>query len=143
MTHLNSFRIRLFQKIIANKKLYIYYPLTIYWIILLAATSLPTDSLPSIGLNDKIEHLFAYFILSILFTLALYVQEKNQFLKKNWNVYSVIILTAYGIFDEVHQFFIPGRFFDWLDLLSNFVGIILGVYIVRKYFATNNFIRNH
>lgn len=137
MTHLNSFRIRLFQKIITDKKLYIYYPLTIYWIILLAATSFPTDSLPIIGLNDKLEHLIAYFILSILFSLALFVQEKNQFLKKNWNVYSVIILTSYGIFDEVHQYFIPGRFFDWLDLFSNFVGIILGVYIIRKYFATN------
>jgi len=133
--HSDSFRIRLYQKINQNKKLYIYTPLVIYWIILLAATSFPSDALPSIGINDKYEHLVAYFILSVLFGLTLMFQEKNQRMKKNWNSYTVMILLAYGIFDEVHQYFIPGRYFDWIDLLANFVGIILGVYFIRKYFA--------
>lgn len=131
---LNSFRSQLYKKIINNKK-YVYYPLAIYWIFLIAATSFPSEALPSFGVNDKIEHLSAYFVLAVFFSLTLFIQTKNLLLKKYWNQYSVIILLIYGIFDEVHQYFIPGRFFDWLDLLANFSGIVLGVYLIRKYFV--------
>jgi VanZ family protein len=132
---LNSFQIRFYKFLYYNRVKYLYVPLAIYWVILFTATTVPTDSLPSFGINDKFEHFGAYFVLSVLFSLTLFLQEKNENLKKHFNLYTVSILLFYGIFDEVHQFFIPGRYFDWLDLLSNLIGIVFGVYLVRKFFV--------
>ncbi|PJA96745.1 MAG: hypothetical protein CO129_04885 [Ignavibacteriales bacterium CG_4_9_14_3_um_filter_34_10] len=132
---LNSLQIRFYKFIYKHKVKYLYIPLALYWMILLAATSIPANSMPSFGISDKFEHFAAYFVLSVLFSLTLFLQERNEYLKKYFNVYSISILLFYGIFDEVHQFFIPGRFFDWLDLLSNLIGIVSGVYLVRKYFV--------
>jgi len=33
----------------------------------------------------------------------------------------------YGLFDEIHQYFVPYRVFDYMDILYNSVGSILGI----------------
>ncbi|GAB4142252.1 MAG: hypothetical protein Fur0015_11470 [Ignavibacteriales bacterium] len=129
---LNSYQIRFYKFIYNHKVKFLYTPTVVYWMILIVATSIPAEEMPKLGVSDKLEHFGAYFVLAILFSLTLFLQEKNKLLKKNFNIYSIGILLFYGLFDEVHQFFIPGRFFDWNDLLANLVGIVFGVYLVRK-----------
>lgn len=129
---LNSFQIRFYKFIYYHKVKFLYLPTFIYWVFLIVATSIPLDSMPEIGISDKLEHFGAYFVLAILFCLTLFLQEKFKELNKYYNVYSIVILTLYGFFDEVHQLFISGRFFDWNDLFANVTGIIIGVYLVRR-----------
>ncbi|HED08897.1 MAG TPA: hypothetical protein ENI57_12315 [Ignavibacteria bacterium] len=113
-----------------HKKVAVYLPLISFWLVLLVATSLPSKDIPNIKLNDKIEHLFAYFILGFLFNLALLVQNKFKFLKEKAFSSTIVLLGIYAVIDELHQLFIPGRecsFFDWS---ADIIGIVFGVLVV-------------
>ena len=127
---------RLYSFLESNKKYLVYFPFYFYWVILFALTSFPTDALPSFGIGDKFEHLIAYFILTILMQLTFHFQEKFERIKLKPGYYSVLTSALYGIIDEVHQYFIPGRYCDVLDLLSNFVGIILAFLLVNYFLET-------
>ncbi len=39
---------------------------------------------------------------------------------------SILIATFYGVTDEIHQFFVPGRTADVYDVLSDFIGASIG-----------------
>ncbi|MFA3782101.1 VanZ family protein [Melioribacteraceae bacterium 4301-Me] len=129
---LNLLGTHLYNHIKEKKFLLIYFPLTLYWIVLFIATSLPGEYLPFLvlKLSDKIEHLVAYFILAILFNLMLHFQTKVEKLSKNSSLSTIFILLFYAVIDELHQIFIPNRYYDILDLLADFIGIILGVTVV-------------
>ena len=48
----------------------------------------------------------------------------------------LIIAVLYGLSDETHQIFVPGRYFDLADLLADACGIYLGCIsylLIRKY----------
>jgi VanZ family protein len=42
----------------------------------------------------------------------------------------VLLTTLYGAFDEIHQWFTPGRSPDVHDLLADFLGATAGVLVV-------------
>jgi VanZ family protein len=98
--------------------------LATYWIVLFILTSIPSNALPSIGTSDKIKHFGAYFVLTLLVRFYAHFRRKFFFSSKQQITLIAILVLVYGIFDEIHQYFIPGRFFDLLDLLANFLGII-------------------
>jgi len=110
-----------------NKKIITYISLILYWLTLIIATSLPSKDMPNIKLNDKIEHLLAYFILGILFNLSILFQDKIKILKDNAFISSIVLLMIYAILDELHQIFIPGRDSSFIDWSADTIGIILGV----------------
>ena len=113
-----------------RKVLLVYTPLVLYWLLLLTATSLPANDIPTLGINDKFYHLGAYTILSFLLNLALIYQRKSKLLFEKAGITTIIIASLYGAFDEVHQIFIPGRFAEILDWTADAIGACLGVYIV-------------
>ena len=109
----------------------IYIPLIIYWLILIVGTSLPVDRLPLIGLSDKLNHLFAYFGLSILLNLTLIYQRKSRLLFDKATLVTIIICLFYGVIDELHQIFIPGRFAETLDWVADSLGTLIGVLVLN------------
>lgn len=117
-----------------NKVFLVYIPLIIYWIVLLVATSLPAQDLPRIETNDKFTHFAAYFILSVMLNFSLMFQNKLLKLKNNPALWTIIIGFTYGAFDEIHQYFIPGRFCEFLDWIANAVGVLFGVFSVQFLF---------
>jgi glycopeptide antibiotics resistance protein len=44
---------------------------------------------------------------------------------------SIGITTAYGLFDEFHQLFVPGRYASLTDVLLNLVGVAAGTLVFR------------
>jgi len=78
-------------------------------------------------------HFFEYMVLGIL---------SFQFFKQFWfkKIIKVVIISlcfcvAYAISDEIHQYFIPGRAMDVLDVITDTLGSITGisfVYVVTK-----------
>ena len=126
----------MFKFLEKNKKLLVYTPLVAYWIILFIATTLPATSMPSFGVVDKVNHLLAYFILAILLFLTLLFQQKVPLSLNKAAAYALIICSLYGMLDEVHQIFIPGRSAEFLDFLADACGALLGVllmnYLVKK-----------
>lgn len=119
-------------KFLEKRKVWlIYIPLFIYWIILITATSIPAEKLPSIKLSDKIEHFIAYFGLAILLNLTLMYQRKSIFLFNKASLVTIFICSFYGAVDELHQILIPGRFADTMDWLSDSLGTIMGVLVLN------------
>jgi VanZ family protein len=123
-----------FLSIINQHRRILYTSLVLYWVILLILTSVPTTSLPKVGINDKIQHFFAYFVLAVLLNLSLYVQRKYQLLSNIKSLLSLLIIIIYAIIDEVHQHFIPGRFCEFFDFAADILGGIAGVLLIHFLF---------
>ena len=123
----------MFKLLFKNKKLYIYTPLVIHWISIFFLTTIPTKSFPKIfAYDDKAKHLIAFLVLSFFLTLALRVQNKYRLLKEKFIVFTLLICSFYGIFDELHQLFVPGRSAEVLDWVADFVGTLIGIYLANK-----------
>lgn len=115
----------------------VYIPLTIYWIILLVLTSLPSTMAITSGVSDKIEHFLAYALLGVLVFLTLKLQKKYLTFNKNAVVCAILIASIYGILDELHQLFIKGRSCDIKDWTADFFGAAIAVlitnYVLKRY----------
>ena len=137
----------MFEYLEKRKVPLIYFPLILYWIMLFTATSLPAANLPSVAVGDKLKHFTAFFGLSVLLSLTLLYQNKVLLLKKYFLAAALIISSIYGLLDEIHQSFVPGRNNEFLDWVADSLGAAAGVFIVFyllkkfKYFPKplNNF----
>ncbi len=69
--------------------------------------------------QDKVFHFIAYFVLATFLCVALKRRHYSLFI-------AVIIAAIYGISDEIHQGFIPGRDVSLLDWLADFAGALAG-----------------
>ena len=88
-----------------HKILLVYAPLVLYWLILLTATSLPSDKLPTelFEVGDKALHFFAYLVLSVFLCLTIMFQSRYKTLKKYPFNFTLLIGIIYGALDELHQ----------------------------------------
>ena len=136
---LSSYKNHLYNRLNNNRVGFVYIPLGIYWIVLFILTSIPSNSLPSLGGIDKLEHFAAYAVLSFLIGLAANFQL--VFTLKQIELYLVAfsIALTYALLDELHQIPIRGRYFDWWDLFANFIGILLGLATLRWFLSVKNF----
>lgn len=123
-----------------RKVLLVYTPLILYWIVLLFATSVPDNAIPTTGVSDKILHFMAYFVLGVLLNLTLAFQNKYKLLQNKSVIATLILGSMYGIFDEVHQYFIPGRSMELFDLMADFSGLVLATVFVILLMKYNNFV---
>ena len=73
----------------------------------------------------KLAHFTEYFILGILVVNMMKDYHSKYFL------ISIIICTIYAISDEVHQIFISGRSCELIDILIDFLGSILSIYLYK------------
>ena len=80
---------------------------------------------PFVGF-DKLLHIIAYSSLAGTFLYALkpYVHDSNRTVTA---VVIVLFCSIYGISDEFHQSFIPGRFSSIWDVLADGFGALLVV----------------
>jgi VanZ family protein len=94
--------------------------------VLSSQSSLPQPK--SILGFDKVEHFLAYAVLAA--TAGLWISS-GAWRQRGWGCLFLIagIAAAYGVIDEVHQSFVPGRYcspWDWLaDVLGSFAGAAL------------------
>ena len=93
-------------------------------------------SAPPIDFNyaDKVQHLIAYFTLSFCWLLAL----KNKGIKTGIILIMCILL---GVFLEFYQGTLPYRSFEYLDMIANTLGVIIG-YILFKVFIKSALQKN-
>ncbi|WP_025761732.1 VanZ family protein [Dyadobacter tibetensis] len=84
------------------------------------AQNIPQSSFPG---TDKIIHIGFFLIWTILWLIARGIPAKHI----------IWIGTLFGLAIEITQWILPfNRSFDWLDLLADSTGIILGILIYRK-----------
>lgn len=71
---------------------------------------------------DKVAHLGIYAALGFLCARALFGYGHVRAARLG----GALLAAAYGATDELHQLFVPGRSAEWLDLLADAVGAVLG-----------------
>ncbi|MEE9289256.1 MAG: VanZ family protein [Bacteroidota bacterium] len=94
-------------------------------------SSIPSRYLMDTGLIrlDKPIHVLIFFVLGWLAQRAFLHQGRYPRLREYSLLISFLFVLAYGIFDESHQAFIPGRQPDVLDVLADGVGGLLFVLV--------------
>lgn len=85
------------------------------------------EKMPSFLFADKIVHIVCFAFLSFWVSFACNIScYKKIFI-------AILIVIIYGIIDEIHQSFIPGRscsFLDWFaDCIGAFLGSVIFVFI--------------
>ena len=70
-------------------------------------------------------HIFLYAVLAYLIVMAA-VSWRRPWRMKNIILFSIFFSILYGITDEYHQGFVPGRYVSFLDLIFDSAGAILG-----------------
>lgn len=92
-------------------------------------SSIPADYLPEFVLlsPDKLLHVVVFLVFAILIYRAIIVQKRSAILSRYPLASTFIISFFYALFDEVHQYFVPGRILDPFDLLADITGAGLGI----------------
>jgi len=117
----------------SNTKIFVFYwlPIIIYCLAIFIQSSFPaTESLPKFFQADKLAHAGAYALLGFLFLRAFQTTRipKGALLLV---ILSGLASSAYGISDEVHQYFVPSRTLSPADMLANTVGSFIGAATTR------------
>ena len=93
--------------------------------ILFVLSSVPIRQPLAVPYLDKVEHAVAYGLLG----LAYFNAGSAGGRRTGWAVAAGtwLAVVAYGMSDEVHQAFVPGRSADGADVVADAVGGALGV----------------
>ncbi|MCL2225451.1 MAG: VanZ family protein [Defluviitaleaceae bacterium] len=78
----------------------------------------------------KTAHFVVYFVLAfcVAHSFKFYVHSFRKLLLLAWGIASV-----YGVTDEIHQYFVPGRVMAISDMLINAAGAFVGAAVVVWY----------
>jgi len=80
---------------------------------------------------DKILHLGEYIPFGFLLARAL--RNTNYGLSGNTLISLVLLFSLlYGVSDEYHQFFVPGRDSNWVDVVADSIGGVIGGWIYYR-----------
>jgi len=123
-------KLPMFQETVTNiKRAKILWVITIIYMgIIFFFSSRPYLTLPvDFWQADKFAHLLFYIPLSFLFYLSL----KASGLRRYIFILSILLSSLYGVTDELHQAFVPGRVASIGDLLADSVGAFTGSCIAR------------
>lgn len=103
-------------------------PSIVWAAILFALSSIPGRVYPRVSFTfaDKVVHVAVYAVLAWLCARSLHGPARGPFA---WRVAltAIALAIAYGVTDEVHQIFVPGRSADPRDVVADAVGAVLGV----------------
>lgn len=83
---------------------------------------------PLIHGTDKIIHTIVYFILAIL----LYFSFLKSGFRKYLLLLSVVFAVIYGVSDELHQCYVPGRIASIGDVIADSLGALIGSLLAAK-----------
>jgi len=108
-------------------------PLIIYCLAIYIQSGQPgPEHIPDVRFLDKFLHFGAYGLLGILFFRAYETLPLKNF-KNLLILISIGSATLYGISDEIHQYFVPSRQADVMDVIANTIGSICGVYLFYRW----------
>lgn len=120
-----------------NNKIKYWAPVFLYAGLIFYVSSIPGSEVPSIGIDLSPMHIPEFYILSYLLFRALKSDIVNKSLTSAF--LAIIISTMYGILDEIHQLFVPGRIFSVYDIFLNLMGSVI---ILFNLYGWARFLKN-
>ena len=109
----------------ATRLFVLWMPVAIYMAGIFYFSSLPGAQL-TIELPDKPIHLFPYPLMGLLVVRALSGGLPAR-ISSTVAGSAFVVTVSYGVTDEFHQSFVPGRLADLQDLYADIAGAALGV----------------
>jgi len=88
------------------------------------------EEVPSFFAIDKVAHFFEYYIFGWL-TCRWLTHSERFFFQRNFLLLSILLGVSYGLSDEWHQSFVPGRDASLWDAIFDAVGITVAAFTYR------------
>ena len=113
------------RRIDLRSPLFLWGPVVLMLLVIFAASSIPNlKTLPG-NMSDKSGHSIGYGLLGGLLLRAL---SGGRVRGVTWPgaIAAIALATLYGVTDEFHQLFVPGRSADRYDVLADCIGATLG-----------------
>lgn len=108
-------------------KRYFYYhlPWKLLMIAIFIQSSFEQIGLPYLGFvwQDKFLHFLVFGILAFLIARS-FKNTSISSLNKYYSIWAIGITTIYGILDEFHQYYVPGRSSTIADWIADVLGAI-------------------
>ena len=113
-------------------------PAIAWGMFIFVASTIPASKLTAlVNYSDKVVHAGVFGTLCWLLHVGLFHQS-NTVLKKYSLLIAIFITMLYGLSDEYHQMFTPGRSTDFFDLVADTVGgIVYAMIYLRFKFYSN------
>ena len=108
------------------------FPALAWAAIIFIASSSPGPQMPQLAhlVNDKIIHASIYFVFGLLIYRAFATRENPDEFVWRRVIFSVVLVILYGVSDEFHQGFVPGRTKDILDASADAFGGLVSAVVV-------------
>ncbi|MDQ3035522.1 MAG: VanZ family protein [Myxococcota bacterium] len=102
-------------------------PAFLYMALIWALSSMSTIDLPidEFPFRDKGIHAVEYLILGFLVTHAA-LRSWPERSRARLAAVALLVTCGWGVLDEIHQAFVPGRSPDLLDLVADLIGALIG-----------------
>ena len=107
---------------------FIFLTLAITWAgVIFYLSSRPIIGMPSLfSWQDKLLHIIAFGVLGFFLIGGMKTTGNGYRTGQVWFV--VVLVALYGLLDEFHQYFVPGRDADIFDVLADATGALLGAW---------------
>ncbi len=125
-----------------HKKLINYFRYHFPWqfvmLVLFVLSGFSNKELPDLTFRiwDKLLHFLAFGFLGVLIYRS-FIHCAWGFIRKHAIFFSVIITVLYGAFDEIHQYYVPGRDASYSDWIADAIGAIVFILMVRWIYSFN------
>jgi VanZ family protein len=106
-------------------------PVIILAVSLFILSSIPQLNPPDLGfeIQDKFYHFLFYAIFGYLIARSFLFLKVSTKFHRHYLVFSIIFAAVYGLSDEIHQYFVPGRFCSLGDFMADGLGATVGIFI--------------
>jgi VanZ family protein len=100
-------------------------PVIAYMVLIFLESSMSNPPLPS-NVSDKSAHMSGYLLMGVLAVRAVHGGLPARVTLRG-AIIAMLVTIGYGAFDELHQYFVPGRSADVFDLLADTSGGLIGL----------------
>ncbi len=116
-------------------------------VLIFAVSSIPNLPQPEVQTEItryRLDYFFHFLIFFIPgFTAAIWLTERNGKMASKKMLILLFVGILFGLVDEVHQLFIPGRRFNPFDFLYNAAGFSAGVLLTYHWVVRHLVIRKN
>ncbi len=110
---------------------------TALWMsVIFLASAWPEHGPPAAQGTDKVLHFVAYAVLTaLLFGCWRATGHRSRLVAST--CYVGVIAIVYGLLLELYQLQVPGRDFQWYDILANCAGVVIAALILLYFYSSN------
>ncbi len=117
------------------RKILLFLPAVLYYTLIFFLSSISFKGQASIPFLDKGMHLVEFGFLGFFLSLGYFLSLKSSLrIKFVFTAASGILL---GCLDEIHQYFVPDRSFEVMDMLADSIGVFIGLAAFYYFSRTN------